>query len=128
MMKKRGFLKVYLFIALAFGILGLIDSILATIKISSDIYSTILVPLTFLFFLFNIVVIPVFHQHRIERIAYVLPIYHLASYILFFGLGLWLGIAELLTSFWIILIIIGSLTSLFEIGFSSYLLKKFGFV
>ena len=127
MKPRRWFLRIYLILALIFGLLGLSDSILSLLEVSSAIYSLIMVLVPFLFFFFNIIAIPTFHHHRAEKIAFVLPIYHIVTYILFIGLAFVLfsmdNIHKLVETG---IITIGLLTSAFEIGFSIYLLKRFG--
>jgi len=130
MERKRGFLKVYLFIALILGIIGFIDTLLNIFDFKVDIYLFIISMISLLFFFFNIIAIPIFHRYQEEKIAYVLPLYHLISYLVFLILGIVLISLGLAAASWlgIVTIIIGFLTSFFEIGFSAYLLKRFEFI
>ncbi len=126
---KSSFLKYYLFIALFFGILSFLDNILTILKLTNNSYINILTIVFFLFFFFNIMAIPLFHHYHAQRIAYVLPFYHIISYIILLALSSILTVkALILGGGWILLIMIGTITSLFEIIFSLYLLKKFKFV
>ncbi|MEW5896242.1 MAG: hypothetical protein AB1668_00990 [Nanoarchaeota archaeon] len=133
MKQKRWFLSLYLVVAVVFGVLGLIESILAYFTTAPQIipnyayyYSLAMAVFSFLFFFFNIFSIAVFRHHGVVRIAYVLPAYYLICYVLFFILGFaFAGI----TVGWVTnaLIAASTLTSLFEIGFGLYLMKRFVF-
>lgn len=121
MKRKRNFLLVYLSLALLLGFVGIVSDLIGLLGKVSNIHFYIMGNLVLLFFLFNVVAIPVFHHLKLERIVYVLPIYYLVSYVLFFILGLVLTITEAMIG---IFTIISILTSVFEIGFSIYLIKK----
>ena len=125
MKPKRGFLRWYLFLTLAFGMLGLLDSLATFFDVVNNVYVYVVVILSIFFFLYNILVIPIFHAHHVERIAYVLPIYHLFSFLLFFGFGLLTTSARLLFDWlWMVVVGAGFLSAIFEIVFSAYLMKK----
>ena len=127
--KKLKFLRIYLILTLVFGVIGLSDSILSLLKISSLTYSIILGTLAFVFFFFNIFALVHIMQEKLEKITWVLPTYHILTTILFTILGIILSLAGLLNQIAIfLLIIIGLLSSIFEIGFSVYLLKRFKFL
>ncbi len=123
MKTKMNFLRVYLYLAISFGIMGILDEILIYFNLTfhSSIFSLLLIA----FFFFNIISIAFFHHHRIQRIAYVLPIYYLISYLTFNIFALILLKYNLFVNWNILLTIIAFLSSIFEIGFSSYLLDKF---
>ena len=126
MKKKKGFLKTYLLLALIFGLYGLLDSVLTFFNVLNNIYVYLAFILPFLFFVFSIIAIPIFHHQRLERIVYVLPIYHILSYLIFFAFAFILSFFWLVHGWiWILIIILGFLTSIFEIWFSYYLLKRF---
>jgi hypothetical protein len=128
MQEKRGFLKVYLYIALLFGIISLIDNFLVIFDVINNIYVMLLMFITHVFFFFNIITIPLFHYFRVNKIAYILPLYHMLTYILFFSVGFLLTMSGIILSgTWLILVIISILSSIFEIGIAIYLLKKFEF-
>lgn len=129
MRPRTGFLKTYLYIALLFGIIGLADTLLSVLlSFTSLVYTYLISAAAFLFFFFNLAAIIIFKYSRAEKVAYVLPIYHLSSYLAFFMVGLVL-LAVGQTPEWLrlLLIVIGLIASLFEIGFSFYLLKKLDF-
>ncbi len=129
MRPRTGFLKTYLYIAIFFGIIGLTDTILSVLlSFTSPVYTYLISAAVFLFFFFNLAAIIIFKYSQAERIAYVLPAYHLASYLFFFLVGLAL-LAVGQTPEWLrlLLIALGLIASLFEIGFSFYLLKKLDF-
>ncbi len=129
MRPRTGFFKTYLYIAIFFGIIGLSDTILSVLlSFTNQIYAYLIGAAAFLFFFFNLAAIAVFKYSRAERIAYILPVYHLVSYLAFFMVGLVL-LAVGQTPEWLrlLLIALGLIASLFEIGFSFYLLKKLDF-
>ena len=125
MKPKRGFLKFYLVIALLMGFLGLLDNVFAVVNFTLLLYRYSVVTILFLFFFFNVSALAVFRHHRVEHIAYVLPIYHLLSYLLFIGVGAVIIFIETTPEFLTIgIILAGFLSSLFEILFSGYLLYR----
>jgi len=119
------FLRFYLVTALLIGAINLSDSLLALININSSIFSLVLMILSFLFFFFNILSITIFHHQKVARIAYFLPVYYIASYVIFFILSSILIFRTVQPIVWNILIGVGIATSLFEMIFSTYLLRKF---
>ena len=125
MPKKRGFLLTYLVLAIFVGVLSLVDSILAFLEITSNIFLIFLSIILIMFFFLSIVAIALFHHHRIERLAYVLPVYYIISYLVFFGIGALITLKQIDSSaVFISLTIIGLLASFFEIGFSIHVIRK----
>lgn len=119
-------LKIYLIVVFIFGILGLIDSFISVTTPTSSIYFIILTLVSFLFFFFNIFSLIHFIHDHLEKITWVLPIYHLIRWIIFLFLGLILNTFNLMAgNVLLIFSIIGILTSLFEILSSIYIFKKF---
>lgn len=123
--------KVYLWVAFALGILGLIGGIIAFFPTAHLIYAVILSPIGFLFFFFSIATIVMFVVHKQKAIALVLPIYHVLKFILGFAVGfiiVFISIKTGLTQFppniEIYLRIFGFALSIFEIIFPLYLLRK----
>ncbi len=128
MKPKMGFLKFYLLIALLIGFLGILDNFFALINFTYPIYQYVVIAVLFLFFFFNLSSLFVFRHHGVERIAYVLPIYHLLSYLLFVGVGGVIAYLGTTPESWkLILLASGFLSSLFEVAFSSYLLYRMDF-
>lgn len=123
-----GFLRVYLYSVVFIGLIGLADALLTFFAISPLLYVRIVSLLLFLFFFFNIFSLAVFRRHPLPKIVYVLPIYHIVSYIFFLSLGLYLVITGINPS-WLSFALIGLqlVSSLFELSFSMYLLKKFDY-
>ncbi|MBI2146248.1 hypothetical protein HYU22_02830 [Candidatus Woesearchaeota archaeon] len=123
------FLRVYLYLTLIFGIIGLVDNIFTFLNFMPPMYVLSILGITVLFFIFNITTIPLFMHQRVPRIAFVLPVYHVLSFLVFFGIGVALFVFELAgEKIWVWgLIGLGFLASLFEIIFSLYLLRKFSF-
>ncbi len=128
MERNLRFLHTYLYIVLFIGLIGLADALLTFLKITSPIYVKIVTLVLFLFFFINIFSIAVFRRHRLEKIVCLLPIYHITSYILFLSLGLYLTIIAIIP-LWlsVALISLQIASSIFELSFSIYLLKKFDF-
>ncbi|MBS3166243.1 hypothetical protein J4444_03925 [Candidatus Woesearchaeota archaeon] len=120
---KRGFLGIYLLITIAFGILGLVDVVMFLLKYQPKVYSFIAAVLSVGFFILSAVALFVFWHHRVRKIVYVLPLYQVISYILFSIAGIYLFERPqemtilLFAAFQIVV-------SIFEIGFSVYLLRK----
>ena len=128
MKPRMRFLQIYLIIALMIGFLGLLDNLFALISFTHPIYQSIVVAILFLFFFFNIFSLAIFWHHRVPRAAYVLPVYHLLSYLLLVSIG---GVIAYLSAIpelgRNIILAGGFLSSLFEVAFSSYLLYKLDF-
>ncbi len=125
MVEKRGFLKIYLIVALLVGLLALIHDILFLVGISVTISTLSFSLLYLLFFLFSIVTVPLFHHFNVKKIGYVLPIYVVISYLIFVGVGGYLSAKNISTgNVLFVLGIVSALSSLFEAGFSVYLIKK----
>lgn len=125
MPEKRGFLQVYLILALLIGIVAFADNILHLFNLTPKIYPTITSVLFFLFFLVSITAIPLFVHHQVGGVVYILPIYYLIVYLFFSLLGLVLSFFPALASrVELILIIAGFLTAIFQIVFAVYLLEK----
>ncbi|MBU0470000.1 MAG: hypothetical protein KKA62_02280 [Nanoarchaeota archaeon] len=119
------FLRTYLFITLAFGALSLVDNILTFKEINFLFYSEILSVLAFFFFFFNIITIAVFKHYHIIKIAYVLPVYHLVTYLLLLWISIGLILLKTIPEWsWLTIIVVSTIFSLFEIGFSTYLLIR----
>ncbi len=138
-MKKidNGFLKTYYIIALIWSLIGLIDSFFITGRLenflsnSYIIYSYFLSIFFFAFFVFSIIVIFNFRKKKLSKVVYVLPIYHIVfpilSIFVSIAIGIYIGITgkvdvDLYQS---IASPIGIVSSLFELVFSMYILKKF---
>ncbi|MDP3698931.1 MAG: hypothetical protein Q8R47_05060 [Nanoarchaeota archaeon] len=119
------FLRTYLYAVMSIALLGLTDAVLHFLKITPILYVKIVPLVLFLFFFFNIFSIAIFRRRQVRKIVYVLPFYHLLSYILFLSLGLYLTVTGFNPS-WLGFALIGiqAASSLFELGFSMYLLMK----
>ena len=126
MKSGHGFLRKYLYIVIIIALIGISDAMLTFLKVSFPLYARIIPLVLFLFFFFNIFAIAIFRRHHFERIVYVLPIYHIITYILFLSLGLYLTIRGIVPT-WLSLALIGMqvVSSFFELSFSIYVLKRF---
>ncbi len=127
MKSGHGFLRKYLYIVMIIALIGLADAVLTFLKVNFPLYVRLIPLVLFLFFFFNIFAIAVFRRHHFERIVYVLPLYHVISYILFLSLGLYLTIRGIVPA-WLSYALIGiqAASSIFELSFSIYVLTKFG--
>lgn len=122
------FLGIYLLTAIIFGMLGLTDSLLSIFRFTSSFfYDFIFLIVNTFFFFFNLFILIHFIRYKIEKITWILPIYHLSLYLLFFVVGIYMGMAGLFADWIIPLAIIGIVTSLFELAFGFYLLRRFEF-
>jgi len=123
---KLGFFRTYLYSVIIIGLIGLADAVLTFLRIHLPLYARLVSLLLFLFFFFNIFSMAVFRKTGLPRVAYILPLYYVISYVLFLSLGIYLAITAIIPS-WLSLTLIGIqlASSLFEIVFSLYLLTKF---
>lgn len=128
MERLQKFLRTYLIIAILYALLGVLDSILQLTKYVTPMYTSLLSFLTFLFFLFNIVALVVLYKSYQEKITLALPVYHLALFLLFFLFGLATASLAIKENLFFGMAIFGLISSLAELGFSYYLMKKRGFI
>ncbi len=128
MKPRKWFLRIYLVVALIYGFLGLSDNLSTIFNVGNNIYTQFLILVSFCFFFFNLIALAFFHYHRVEKLAYILPIYHLATYLLFLILGfILISIDQVPLWSWTALVVLGNITSLFEIFFSIFLLRRIDF-
>ena len=113
-------LKIYLYTALVFGIIGLVDSTMAQVLQLPLLYFTILSILLFFFCLANIAAVVFFFNKKLPRLFLILPVYHIIAFLFFLSLSWLIKIDILLKAS----ITLGILTSLFETVFSLYLLSR----
>lgn len=123
---KRRFQRFYLWVALLIGILSLFDTFLVFFEVETAWYSTAILVVALTYFFFNILSIFIFLHTGLEKINYILPAYHILSFVIFTAIGAlfiikgWLSFGVVVT-----LSVVSLLGSLFEISFSSFLLHKF---
>ncbi|MDP3640031.1 MAG: hypothetical protein Q8R53_02395 [Nanoarchaeota archaeon] len=125
MPQKKRFLKFYLFIALLFGCLGVVDGVLPFLLIPPLAYLNTLAVISLLFFLLNIMAFFTFWHQQQRKITYVLPVYHVFSFILFIVLSSLFSYNTLPANLLAFFPTIGIVLSVFEIFFSGYLLRRF---
>ncbi len=128
MERLQKFLRTYLIIAILYALLGVLDSILQLIKYVTPMYTGLLSFMTFLFFLFNIVALVVLYKSNQERITLVLPVYHLALFLFFFLFGIVTASLAIKENLFFGIAIFGLISSLAELGFGYYVLRKFRFI
>ena len=126
MIKKRGFLRIYLFMALAMGFITLLDSILKISNINANTYFMIAFIMLLIFFFINIISLFIFVHNHLGKISLVLPVYHIISFISFSALGANFYLKEMLNSEALLVMAIFSMMgAFFEILFSLYLIGRF---
>ena len=119
MKEKKGFLRIYLILVIVFGLLGLVESILAFIGVTFNQYLYFsIIGIIIFFFFFNIISLAILKKQGVKRIAYVLPIYYIITIPLFFGVGVGLVLKE--SAILQFPFVISLISSLFEISFSIY--------
>lgn len=128
MERLQKFLRTYLIIAIFYALLGVLDSILQLTKYVTPFYTGLLSFMTFLFFLFNIIALVVLYKSIQERITLVLPVYHLALFLFFFLFGIVTASLAIKENLFFGIALFGLISSLAELGFSYYLMKKLGFI
>ena len=122
------FLRIYLYLVIFLALVGITDAVLTVLSVNLLLYVRVIPLLLFLFFFVNILSIAIFRRHHLPRRMYVLPIYLVTSYIIFLCLGIGLAVTGF-NPVWLspVLISIQAASSLFELGFSVYLLRKLDF-
>lgn len=128
MERLQKFLRTYLIIVIIYALLGVLDSILQFAQYSTPIYTALLSVITLLFFLFNMIALAVFFKTKQERITLVLPLYHLALYVIFFIIGIATASLATKESLFFGMSIFGLITSIAELSFGYYLIKKLEFI
>lgn len=137
MEKQNTLFKTYYILAIIYSLFGIIDATLfraITIPSIMKIIWVILVGiLSTVVFVMSIVVLIFFIKDKLPKITLVVPIFHLIAVPLLFIIGMIWGVmlvmqgitdpTAIVTPMW--LIGFGIITSLFELGFSIYVLQKF---
>lgn len=119
-------LRTYLIIVILMASISLFDAVFSYLYELPTLYASIINVVFVLFFFYNITRIFVFLMQRLDHITLVLPFYHLIMFILFSTLGVYFFNQGLITGEPILaMVIISVLSSLFEMGFAYYLLKRF---
>lgn len=136
MEKGNTFFKVYFILAIVYAILGLLDSLvfsgMKTVGQISPIWSIIVTLSQFAMFILSIIALVIFIKNKFAKITFVIPIYHLIFIVVIniFGIA-WVVISALQgnpvneISTPPGTVAIGTISSLFELLFSIYILIKF---
>ena len=123
MKRKRGFLRPYLILVILFALLGITDTILGFSDIQSNIFTNIFLTLSFLFFFYNLMALAYFHHHHVETLVFILPAYHIITYLAFTGIGFYLVFNQLITpSIITTLLIITGISALLELIFAIFMI------
>ncbi len=123
---KYKFLRVYLFVALWFSVIGVIDSLLNFLLETTTGYQVITGLVTIAFFVYSIIMIPTFIYQKLEGFSLVLPSYHILSFIILTGLGLFFAVSQ--RPGFTLFLSLGLALSILEIVFTAYLLRRYNFV
>lgn len=134
---KTRLLRTYLLVTFFYGLLGFLDAVFFSRGAVGDIntYHYLATLVFFTFILFSIVALVYFIQENLPRITWVLPMYTIVTKIgIVFAAFVWASslahaqIAVAAQAVPTLLVFFAIIFSLFECGFSVYLLKKFGMV
>jgi|SRR3989338_9354023 len=131
------FLKVYFIILIIYAIFGLLDSIVFSGSKENFgqmgvMYNILIAMFIFSVFILSIVALIIFAVKKYPKVIIFMPIYQIAAKIIIFGGGIVWGIILFIKGADIvgqpipsIVVIIGVLTSLFELIYCSYVLYKY---
>ncbi|MCA9459594.1 MAG: hypothetical protein KC550_03530 [Nanoarchaeota archaeon] len=132
---SSGFFKTYYILMIIFAIIGLTDSFLtyfAKSLVEYIIWSVITSLLSLGVFILSIIAVIKFTKNQFSKITLVIPIFHIAYPVFLLIIGIIWGIMSVASGnlinpqtipVWLILI--GIVSSLFELVFSGYILNKF---
>ncbi len=116
-LKPIKLIRSYLAIAVAYGVLGLFDSILAFVAVPGRAYLGAVFLIAVLFLLLNVAALAVFIARKVPWIFLILPVYHVALFLALLLLSVFgVGIPGQFLAF------LGGLTSVAEIILAGYLL------
>jgi hypothetical protein len=138
MENESKFFKIYFILVIIYSIIGLSNSIFSGMIETYGQMPNLLMILasifSFLIFILSIVALVIFIKNKFAKITLVIPIYELVTAILMGIWGVVIGVLSVVQanpidnqSIPLVMIIVGFLTSLFELVFSAYVLKKYGF-
>ncbi|MBI2573561.1 hypothetical protein HYV86_06875 [Candidatus Woesearchaeota archaeon] len=123
---SRGYLQLYILSVLLFAILSIVNDVLLVTGNEITLLGVIVAITTLIFFLFNLVTFALFVKWQAPRILLTLPVYIVSITLLFIIAGVTLGVLNLLTAKIVLGITIASIfSSVFELGFSAYLISSF---
>lgn len=137
MEKDNIFFKTYFVLVIVYAIIGLLDSfVFSGMKETFGQISIIWIIIVSLFelaiFILGIVALVIFIKNKFSKITLVIPIYHLIAAVLIFIYGIAWGVLSAVEGNPIPeqlippgMIAIGTISSLFELIFSIYILSKF---
>ena len=137
MKKESKFFKPYYLLVIVYAIIGLLDSLVfsgmkETFGQVSILWTVLVGIYAFAIFVLSIIALVLFIKNKLAKITIVIPIYHLVSAVLIFFYGIIWGVVSAVQGNPINeqlippgLIVIGVVSSLFELIFSIYVLSKF---
>ena len=124
MFARKKFLFTYLSIVLIFAIISIIHDTLLVVDTANPIIGTIVSVLALLFFLFNVIVIALFHYHDVKKVFFIMPIYVILSQTILFAGGMVLFLSSSFSLFLSKLVVISLVMSYIELLFGVYLFRK----
>lgn len=137
MEQESKFFKIYFILVIIYAIIGLLDSLVfsgmkETIGQISILWQVIVMIVVFAIFVLSIIALVIFIKNKFAKITLVIPIYYLVTTVLIFLYGMIWGVVLAVQGDLIneqpispVLLVIGIISSLFELIFSVYILSKF---
>lgn len=137
MEQESTFFKFYYILVIIYAIIGLLDSLVfsgtkETFGQISILWQVIVMIFVFAIFVLSIIALFIFIKNKFAKITLVIPIYYLVSTVLLFFYGIIWGVVSAVQGDLINeqlippgLLVIGIISSLFELIFSVYVLSKF---
>jgi hypothetical protein len=126
MIPKRTFLFAYLLLAIAYSLISILDSILNLSANCLCVYQTQIALISALFFATTIIFILIFWYHRMHKLAFLLPAYHITMSTLFFLTGSIFALNGSFSQYVInVFLYIGIFLGLIELALAMYVLRKY---
>ncbi len=137
MEQESKFFKIYFILVIIYAIIGLLDSLVfsgmkETMGQISILWQVIVMIVVFAIFVLSIIALVIFIKNKFAKITLVIPIYYLVTTVLIFLYGMIWGVVLAVQGDLIneqpispVLLVIGIISSLFELIFSVYILSKF---
>ena len=136
-MEYNKFFKTYYMILIFYAVLGILDSLVFggvkdTVGEVSNLWIGIVSVVGIAVFIMSIFALVKFIKLKLPKLTWILPIYHLFGWVFFVVYGLIWGVMAAIQGNPINeqsippgLMVVGVLSSIFELGFSIFILKKF---
>ncbi len=123
---NRGYLQMYILLMIGFVLLSLSNDILLLLGKRVSLLASVAAGALLFFFFYHLVTFIFYVKWQAPRVLFVLPVYGVISSLLFFILGITLGILNMMTAQMVFIITIISIVSaLFQLGFTIFLISSF---